>query len=82
MDCKLSLDGGTNEEAKQPVAKVNNNSYIGVKTAMYGIEATLPKASGGISDPVYTAVQCRVYSLNYRIKGYEQKIAEVQHRIL
>lgn len=48
---------------------------------MYGIEATLPKASGGIRDPVYTEVQCRVYSLNYRIKGYEQKIAEVQHRI-
>ncbi|WP_249645867.1 MULTISPECIES: hypothetical protein [unclassified Lysinibacillus] len=71
----------TIEEARQPVAKVNNNSYIGAKTAMYGIEATLPKASGGTSDPVYTEVQRRVYSLNYRIKEYEQKIAEVQKRI-
>ncbi|MGE7840474.1 hypothetical protein ACQKNX_06740 [Lysinibacillus sp. NPDC093712] len=37
----------TIEKARQPVAKVDNNSYIGAKTAMYGIEATLPKASGG-----------------------------------
>ncbi len=42
----------TIEEARQSVAKVNNNSYIGAKTAMYGIEATLPKASGG------TMIQC------------------------
>ncbi|WP_369378765.1 helix-turn-helix transcriptional regulator [Lysinibacillus fusiformis] len=71
----------TIEEARQPVGKADNNSYIGAKTAMYGIEATLPKASGGTSDPVYTEVQRRVYSLNYRIKEYEQKIAEVQKRI-
>ena len=69
------------EEARQPVAKINNNSYIGAKTAMYGIEATLPKASGSTSDPVFTEVQRRVYSLNCRIKEYEQKIAEVQKRI-
>ncbi|WP_235213887.1 hypothetical protein [Lysinibacillus fusiformis] len=42
---------------------------------------TLPKASGGTSDQVYTEVQHRVYSLNYRIKEYEQKIAEVHNRI-
>lgn len=71
----------TIEEARQPVAKVNNSSYIGAKTAKYGIEATLPKASGGTSDPVFTEVQRRVYSLNYRIKEYERKIAEVQKRI-
>jgi len=69
------------EEARQPVAKIDNSSYIGAKTAMYGIEATLPKAIGGSSDPVFTEVQRRVYSLNYRIKEYEQKIAEVQKRI-
>ncbi len=71
----------TIEEARKPVAKVDNNSYIGAKTAMYGIEATLQKASGGTSDSVYVEVQRRVYSLNYRIKEYEQKIAEVQKRI-
>lgn len=70
----------TIEEARQPVGKADNNSYIGAKTAIYGIEATLPKSSGGTSDPVYTEVQRRVYSLN-RIKEYVQKIAEVQMRI-
>lgn len=71
----------TIEEARQPIVKADNSSYIGAKTTMYGIEATLPKASGGTSDPVYTEVQRRVNSLNYRIKQYEQKIAEVQNRI-
>ncbi|PJO43904.1 hypothetical protein [Lysinibacillus xylanilyticus] len=71
----------TIEEARQPVAKADNNSYIGAKTAMYGIEATLPKASGGTSDPVYIEVQRRVYSMNHRIREYEYKVAEVQKRI-
>ncbi|GAA3347366.1 LuxR C-terminal-related transcriptional regulator [Lysinibacillus fusiformis] len=71
----------TIDETRQPVAKMNNNSYIGAKTAMYGLEAALPKASGGTSDPVFTEVQRRVYSLNFRIKQYEQKIAEVQKHI-
>ncbi|MBD8521492.1 hypothetical protein [Lysinibacillus fusiformis] len=31
----------TIEEARQPVAKIHDNSYIGAKTAMYGIESTL-----------------------------------------
>ena len=48
---------------------------------MYGIEVTLPQASEGTSDPVYTEVHRCVYWLNYRIKEYEQKIAEVQNRI-
>lgn len=51
------------EEARQPVAKIDNYSYIGAKTAMYGIEATLPKASGGTSDPVFIEVQRRVYQV-------------------
>ncbi|MGG2081678.1 LuxR C-terminal-related transcriptional regulator [Lysinibacillus pakistanensis] len=69
------------EEARQPVAKIDNNSYIGAKTAMYGIEATLPKASGGTSDPVFIEVQRRVYASNKRIREYEIKVAEVQKRI-
>ncbi|MCK1988095.1 LuxR C-terminal-related transcriptional regulator [Lysinibacillus fusiformis] len=69
------------EEARKPVTKADNNSYIGAKTAMYGIESTLPKASGGTSDPVFIEVQRRVYALNYCIMEYEQKIAEVQMRI-
>ncbi|WP_255350394.1 hypothetical protein [Lysinibacillus sp. ZYM-1] len=31
---------------RKQVAKMDNNSYICAKTAMYGIEATLPRASG------------------------------------
>ncbi|MCY9549038.1 helix-turn-helix transcriptional regulator [Lysinibacillus xylanilyticus] len=69
------------EEARQPVAKVDNNSYIGAKTAMYGIEATLPKASGWTSDPVFIEVQRRVYSNNKRIMEYEFKVTEVQKRV-
>ncbi|AVK84430.1 hypothetical protein C3943_13050 [Lysinibacillus sp. B2A1] len=69
------------EEARQPVAKIDNNSYIGAKTAMYGIEATLPRASGGTSDPVFIEVQRRVYTSNKRIREYEIKVSEVQKRI-
>ncbi|MFE3576765.1 hypothetical protein [Lysinibacillus sp. NPDC059133] len=58
----------TIEKARQPVANVDNNSYIGAKTAMYGIEATLPKASGGTNDPVFIEVQRRVYLSNKRIR--------------
>ncbi|MFJ5766809.1 hypothetical protein ACIP9C_15770 [Lysinibacillus sp. NPDC093210] len=49
----------TIEEARQSVTKVDNDSYIGAKTAMYGVEATLPKASGGTSDSVFAEVQRR-----------------------
>lgn len=59
----------TIDEARQPVAKADNNSYIGAKKAMYGLEAHYRRLSGGTSDPVYTEVQRRVYSLNYRIKA-------------
>ncbi len=69
------------EEARQSVAKIDNNSYIGAKTAMYDIEATLPKASGGTSDPVFIEGQWRVYASNKRIREYEIKVAEVQKRI-
>ncbi|MFB7157332.1 hypothetical protein [Lysinibacillus sp. NPDC056232] len=58
----------TIEKARQPVANVDNNSYIGAKTAMYGIEATLPKASGGTNDLVFIEVQRRVYLSNKRIR--------------
>lgn len=52
----------------------------GVKTAQYGIEATLPKASGGTSDVVFTEVTRRSNHLR-RINEYIYKIAEVQRRI-
>jgi len=71
----------TIEEARQPVAKVDNKSYIGAKTAMYGIEATLPRASGSTSDTVFAEVYRRLYINNKRIQEYERKVAVVQFRI-
>ncbi|XRD23476.1 hypothetical protein AABM34_13065 [Lysinibacillus fusiformis] len=71
----------TIEEARQPVAKTDNNSYIGAKTATYGIEATLPKGSGCTSDPVFIEIYRRVYLMNNRIREYEYKVAGLQKRI-
>ncbi|MGE7999685.1 hypothetical protein ACQKOF_13570 [Lysinibacillus sp. NPDC093190] len=36
------------EEARQQKVKVDNNSYVGAKTAIYGIEATLPKNASNL----------------------------------
>lgn len=69
------------EEARQPVSKTSNNSYIGAKIAQYGIESTLPKASGFTGDPVYSEVNRRLYYNNKTIKQYEDKIAIVQSLI-
>ncbi|BDH60124.1 hypothetical protein MTP04_02540 [Lysinibacillus sp. PLM2] len=52
----------------------------GAKTAQYGIEATLPKASGGTSDVVFSEVNRRANHLR-KINEYIYKIAEVQRRI-
>lgn len=71
----------TIEEARKPVAKVDNNSYIGAKIAKYGIEATLPRISGSNSDPVFTEVHRRLYLYNKRIEDFESKVTEVQKRI-
>ncbi|MEK5431820.1 hypothetical protein MKY88_13235 [Lysinibacillus sp. FSL R7-0073] len=40
---------------------------------MYGIEATLPKASGGTSDPVYTEVQRPLKQLELVISGLQSE---------
>lgn len=54
--------------------------YNGAKIAQYGIEATLPKASGQTSDVVFTEVVRRNKHLK-RINEYIRKIQEVQKRI-
>lgn len=58
----------------------NELDFKGAKTAQYGIEATLPKASGGTSDVVYTEVIRRSKHLK-RINEYIFKIQEVQKRV-
>lgn len=54
--------------------------YNGAKIAQYGIEATLPKASGQTSDVVFTEVVRRNKHLK-RINEYIFKIQEVQKRV-
>ncbi len=52
----------------------------GAKTAQYGIEAALPKASGGTSDVVFSEVNRRKNHLR-KINEYIYKISEVQKRV-
>ncbi|MFC5541545.1 helix-turn-helix transcriptional regulator [Ureibacillus suwonensis] len=54
--------------------------YKGAKIAQYGIEATLPKASGQTSDVVFAEVVRRNKHLK-RINEYIYKIQEVQKRV-
>lgn len=58
----------------------NELSVKGLKTTQYGIEATLPKASGGTSNVVFTEVARRANHLR-KIDEYVYKISEVQKRI-
>jgi len=61
VDWELSLDGWNHWGIETASIKGDNNSYIQVKTAMNGFEATLPKAIGGTSDQVFTDVQRHMY---------------------
>lgn len=53
----------------------------GAKTAAYGIDSTMPKASGGVSDPVFYEVHRRTQYGGFRIQQYKRKVREVQERI-
>ncbi|WP_342575493.1 LuxR C-terminal-related transcriptional regulator [Solibacillus sp. FSL K6-1781] len=64
------------KEAETDKAFIN-----GIKVASYGIESTLPKASGGTSDPVFYEVHRRTQFSSLRIQQYCRKILEVQKRI-
>lgn len=56
--------------------------YNGAKIAGYGIEVTLPKASGGTSDPVGFEVMRRMrFSTDLTLR-YRHKVTEVQKRSL
>lgn len=56
------------------------NDIGGGLTAQYGIEAVMPKAQGGTSDPVYTEV-VRRNKHHKTIEGYENKIKLIQNHI-
>ncbi|MET4563341.1 hypothetical protein ABIA69_004538 [Lysinibacillus parviboronicapiens] len=59
---------------------VKTIEYDGAKVAMYGIEATLPKASGGNSDPVSYEASRRTKFYVKRVLRYEWKVREIQER--
>ncbi|GEM_PF-316589 len=59
---------------------VNDIEYDGAKVAAYGIEATLPKASGGNSDPVSYEATRRAQFYTGGVLRYEWKVREIQHR--
>ncbi|QCR33140.1 LuxR C-terminal-related transcriptional regulator [Lysinibacillus sp. SGAir0095] len=62
------------------VEEIRNELPIkGAKTAQYGIEATMPKASGGTSDVVFSEMTRRSNHMR-KINDYIIKIAEVQRR--
>ena len=66
----------TIKEAETNIAHIN-----GIQIASYGIESTLPKASGGTSDPVFYEVHRRTQFCSLRIQQYCRKVSEVQKRI-
>lgn len=62
-------------------AEVNATGFNGAKVNSYGIDSTLPKASGGFSDPVFYEVHRRSQYGGLRIEQHRRKVSEVQQRI-
>lgn len=59
---------------------VKEIEYDGAKVAAYGIEATLPKASGRTGDPVSYEATRRSQFYVKRVLRYEWKVREIQKR--
>lgn len=64
------------KEAEMDVAIIK-----GAKVAGYGIDSTIPKVSGGTSDPVFYEAQRRTKYNCFRIQQYLYKVSEVQKLI-
>ena len=62
------------------IKEMRAEMVIGAKTAQYGIEATLPKAAGGVGDPIMQEAIRRSRNIK-RVTEYEQKLLEVQNLI-
>lgn len=62
------------------IKEMRSEMVIGAKTAQYGIEATLPKAAGGVGDPIMQEAIRRFRNIK-RVTEYEQKLLEVQNLI-
>ncbi|WP_313469833.1 LuxR C-terminal-related transcriptional regulator [Lysinibacillus sp.] len=59
------------------IKEMRAEMVIGAKTAQYGIEATLPKAVGGVGDPIMQEAIRRSKNIK-RVAEYERKLLEVQ----
>ncbi|SKB59524.1 regulatory protein, luxR family [Lysinibacillus sp. AC-3] len=59
------------------IKEMREEMVIGAKTAQYGIEATLPKAVGGVGDPIMQEAIRRSKNIK-RVAEYEKKLIEVQ----
>ena len=62
------------------IMRENMDELIGSQTAMYGIDASLPKSQGQNSDPVYNDVVRRSKYWK-RIAKYEEKVKIIQERL-
>jgi len=62
------------------IKEMRAEMVIGAKTAQYGIEATLPKAVGGVGDPIMQEAIRRSKNIK-RVAEYEKKLLEVQNLI-
>jgi len=59
------------------IKEMRTEMIVGAKTAQYGIEATLPKAVGGVGDPIMQEAIRRSKNIK-RVAEYENKLLEVQ----
>lgn len=59
------------------IKEMRTEMVVGAKTAQYGIEATLPKAAGGVGDPIMQEAIRRSKNIK-RVAEYEKKLLEVQ----
>ncbi|MCR8853669.1 hypothetical protein [Lysinibacillus fusiformis] len=62
------------------IKEMRSEMVIEAKTAQYGIEATLPKAAGGVGDPIMQEAIRRSKNIK-RVVEYEKKLLEVQNLI-
>ncbi|MFJ7183892.1 hypothetical protein [Lysinibacillus xylanilyticus] len=62
------------------IKEMRAEMIIGAKTAQYGIEATLPKAAGGVSDPIMLEAIRRSKTIKH-VAEYEKRLIEVQNLV-
>ncbi len=59
------------------IKEMRSEMVIGAKAAQYGIEAALPRAAGGVGDPIMQEAIRRSKNIK-RVAEYEKRLLEVQ----